>query len=63
MLKWINSGFKIPIFNAGGAKGAPPPSLLKGSGTWHGHVQQLEQKQRSLRQDINAYDAAKFTQP
>lgn len=58
---------KLDLFgltvNAGGAKGAPHPSLPKGSGTWHGHVQQLEQKQRSLRQDINAYDAAKCTQP
>lgn len=54
--------FKLTV-NPDGTKGSPHPSLPKGSGTWHGHIQQLEQKQRSLRENIKAYDAAKCTQP
>jgi hypothetical protein len=46
-----------------GTKGAPHPSLPKGSGTWHGHVQQIQQKQKSLRDSITEYDAAKCKQP
>jgi hypothetical protein len=46
-----------------GSKGAPHPSLPKGSGTWHGHVQQLQQKQQSLRDEIIQYDANRCTQP
>ena len=49
--------------NPDGTKGAPHPSLPKGSGTWHGHLQQIEQKQRSLRDSIEEYDVAKCKQP
>jgi hypothetical protein len=54
--------FKLTV-NPDGTKGTPHPSLPKGSGTWHGHEQQLRQKQKSLRDTISAYDAAKCTQP
>ncbi len=54
--------FRLTV-NPDGSKGAPHPSLPRGSGTWHGHEQQLRQKQKSLRDTINEYDAAKCTQP
>jgi hypothetical protein len=54
--------FKLTV-NPDGTKGRPHPSLPKGSGTWHGHDQQLRQKQKSLRDEISAYDAAKCQQP
>jgi hypothetical protein len=58
---------KLGLFNltvnSDGSKGKPHSSLPKGSGTWHGHVQQLSQKQKSLRDSINEYDLAKCRQP
>lgn len=58
---------KLNLFNLtvkpDGLKGSPHPSLPKGSGTWHGHLQQLDQKQRGLRDSIQEYDGARCVQP
>lgn len=58
---------KLDLYNLtrlpDGSKGSPHPSLPKGSGTWHGHIQQIQQKQKSLRDAIDEYDKAKCKQP
>jgi hypothetical protein len=44
--------------------GTPKPSPLpKKAGTWHGHEKQLREKQKTLRDDIAAYDKNKCKQP
>lgn len=52
---------KLDLFNK--APTAPNPSLPVGSGSWKGHVEQLEGQQTNLRSRIAAYDEAKCRQP
>ncbi len=52
---------KLNLINT--ARSAPSPSNPVGSGSWDGHVQQLQGQQKNLRDRIAAYDAAHCTNP
>lgn len=55
----------VRTVNPDGTKGIPyrDPNTNKLIGSWHGHKQQLEQKQKTLREAIQEYDEAKCKQP
>lgn len=52
---------KLDLYNK--AREAPNPSLPKGSGSWDGHIEQLEGKLNALRKAIRKFDKKKCRAP